>query len=186
MKSTKQTFDNLRETTIAKHCVHQGKSFSFWSDEVVFPNGKTGKRDYVNYPHAVAILPLIDNKILFIRQYRYAPAQVLLEIPAGKMDPHETPTDTVRRELREETGYDATEITPLLSYYPCPGYSTEKIHTYVARGLVPSPLSMDEDEFIVTELLSFEEAMKAISDGTIQDGKTILALFAYQNMFTQE
>ncbi|NPV37946.1 ADP-ribose pyrophosphatase [Brevinematales bacterium NS] len=179
MKSNRLPFDNLEEKTLSTTLLHQGKSFSFHSDEVLFPNGKKGKRDYVRYPEAVVILPLVEEGVLFIRQYRYAPGKVLLEIPAGKVDPGEDILLTVRRELREETGYDSEDIEYLLSYYPCPGYSTEKIHVYVARNLFPSPLEADEDEFIQAEILSLEEAKRAIREGMIEDGKTILTLLAY-------
>ncbi len=186
MKSSKPPLNKLKEATLTSQCLHQGKSFSFWRDEVVFPNGKKGYRDYVKYPDAVAILPIMDDKIVFIRQYRYAPGKILLEIPAGKIDNGETPLETVRRELREETGYDSSDIEYLLSYYACPGYSTEKIHTYVARNLTPAPLEADEDEFILTETLSLPEAKEAIRTGLIEDSKTILAILAYETQTKQE
>lgn len=186
MKSNKPLLNNLEEKTISKRCIHQGKSFSFWSDEVIFPNGKQGKRLYVNYPEAVVILPLLENGILFVQQYRYAPGRILLEIPAGKVDPSEPLIKAVRRELREETGYDTHDVEYLLSYYTCPGYSTEKIHTYVAKNLQPSPLPADEDEFILTTILTLEDAKQAIRTGDIEDGKTILALLAYEANMKQE
>ncbi|MFN4217484.1 MAG: NUDIX hydrolase, partial [Brevinematales bacterium] len=93
---------------------------------------------------------------------------------------------TVRRELREETGYDSEDIEYILSYYPCPGYSTEKIHVYVARNLFSSPLEADEDEFIETEVLTLEEAKRAIRQGIIEDGKTILSLLAYEQGLKRE
>ncbi|URA09693.1 NUDIX hydrolase [Thermospira aquatica] len=186
MKSNKLPSNDLKETTLTSSCLHQGKSFSFWRDEVVFPNGEKGYRDYVKYPDAVAILPILDDKILFIKQYRYAPGKILLEIPAGKIDSGETPMETVRRELREETGYDSHDLEYLLSYYSCPGYSTEKIHTYVARNLFPAPLEADEDEFILTETLSLSEAKEAIRTGQIEDSKTILAILAYETQTKRE
>ncbi|MCX7881771.1 MAG: NUDIX hydrolase [Brevinematales bacterium] len=186
MKSSKPLFANLEEKTLTTRLLHQGRSFSFYSDEVLLPNGQKGTREYVRYPEAVVILPLLEQSLVFVRQYRYAPGKVLLELPAGKISPGEDFRATVRRELREEAGYDSHDIEYLFSYYPCPGYSTEKIHVAVARNLCVSPLQADEDEFIVTEFLTLEEAKQAIRKGLIEDGKTILTLLAYESGLKRE
>jgi len=186
MKSSKPHFDNLREQTLSTRLIYAGKSFSFHTDEVVFPDGRQGRRDYVRYPEAVVILPLKGERVVFTRQYRYAPGKELLEIPAGKVDEGEAPLEAVRRELREETGYDSEHIEYMFSYYPCPGYSTEKIHIYVARDLFEAPLEADEDEFILTEVLSIDEVHRAIREGRIEDGKTILAILAYETGLKRE
>lgn len=176
---------HLVEKTLSSQTLYEGKSFSFCTDEVELPNKKTARRDYVKYPEAAVILPILpDQKIVFIEQFRYSVGKVILELPAGKLDePSEDKTDAARRELMEESGYRAEKITHMTTYYPALGYSTEVIHAFFAEGLSLGETDPDEDEFIDVLTLGFEEAMEKVKSGEIMDSKTILCLTYYAQFF---
>ncbi len=126
------------EKALKSKTVWRGRFFAFRSDEVELPDGKVTVRDIVEHPGAVAIIPILsDGRILLVRQYRYAVGKELLEIPAGTMEAGESPQECAKRELSEETGYEAERIMELTRFYTAPGYSSELIHIFVARGLKP-------------------------------------------------
>ena len=178
MKLSKGTLNNLNEEVIESREVHRGKSFSFHSDKVRLPNGKTAQKDYVRYPHAVAIVPFIEpNKVILIKQFRYPVGKVIYEIPAGKVEGfEEIRLEAAQRELLEETGYRAKCFDFLFSFYPSAGYSTEILHIYKACELSRETQYLDEDEFIETEIVKFDSALEMIRKGEIMDPKTITAL----------
>lgn len=173
--------NHLNERTHKSHKLYQGKSFSFHSDEIVLPDGRKSKRDYVQYPSAAVILPFLDEeRILLVEQYRYPIQKTLLELPAGKIDdPNEAWEKAASRELQEETGYSAKRIEYLFSYYPAVGYSTEIIHAYLATDLKAGEQAPDEDEFIDVRVFHLDEMIKLIEKGEIQDAKTILTILHY-------
>lgn len=183
MRSNSPTSSKLAEKTVSRTELYRGKSFSFHTDEVLLPDGRKGRRDYVKYPEAVAILPFVDrDRIILVRQYRYSLGKAIYEIPAGKIDdPKEKKQKAAVRELLEETGHLAKKMKYLFSYYPCAGYSTEKIHIFRAEGLQPGKQNTDEDEFIQLETVSFRRALDWVRSGRIEDSKTIIALLSEQN-----
>jgi len=167
------------EKTLSSRLLHKGRNFDFLVDEVELPNGHVTQRDIVRHPGAVAIVPILgDGRVALIRQFRYATGKTLLEIPAGTLERGEPPLECAARELREETGYEAEEIEPLLSCFMVPGYSDEVIHFFVARGLSVVGDDPEIDEEITLELHSLEEVRRMIEENVIEDAKTIVGILS--------
>lgn len=160
--------------TIASLSTH---SFSAYLDEVLLRDGKRGKRVKIDHPEAAAVIPFIsDHEIIMVRQFRYALGRETLEIPAGKVDPGERVEACAKRELVEETGYEAVEIKFIYTYAPAIGYSNELIHIYSARNLKKANIKIDEREIISLERLSIERVKELIRKGLILDSKTLIGL----------
>lgn len=171
------------EKTLSSNLLHRGRHFDFLQDEVELPNGSKTKRDVVRHPGAVAIVPILsDGRIVLVRQYRYAAGKTLLEIPAGTLEPGEDPLECAMRELREETGFEAGEMEGILSCFMAPGYSSEVIHFYVARGLREVGAELEPDESIENEVLDLGEVLERIRDNTIEDAKTIVGILALSSV----
>ena len=170
---------DLIETPIASETVFKGRLLDVRRDRVRLPNGGEALREYIVHPGAVVVLALLDNgNLLFERQFRYPLRRVFLELPAGKIDPGENILNTARRELREETGYEASDWAHLGVMHPGIGYSDERIEIFLARGLrrVGAP-QLDANEFLDLLELSPAEARQAVWEGRITDAKTISALY---------
>ena len=134
-------------------------------------------REVVRHPGATAVVALRDDgKILMERQYRYAVQEALLEVPAGKLDPGESPLACAQRELEEETGFKANSWTFLGTIATSPGFCDEVIHIYLAEGLAEGTVSWDEDEYVELEYFTFDELVAAMAAERIKDGKTLAAL----------
>lgn len=169
--------DGLDEKTLTRQPVYQGRVVKLDLVTVELPNGETSLREIVTHPGAVAIVALDDeHQVLLVRQFRLAAGRVMLEIPAGTLEPNEAPIVCAERELQEETGYKPQQLEPLGGIFVAPGYTTEYIHLFLARNLVESRLEMDGDEFIEVVKLPFVNALAKIDSGEIQDAKTIAAL----------
>jgi ADP-ribose pyrophosphatase len=153
------------------------RSFSAYLDEVVLRNNQTGQRIRIDHPEASAIIPFVsDEEILMVRQYRYALGQETLEIPAGKLDPGENPDQCIRRELMEETGYEADTIRRVCTYAPALGYSNELIHIYSGHQLRKADAVIDQREIAAVEKIPVGKLKQMIKEGLILDGKTLLGL----------
>ncbi|HZX31109.1 MAG TPA: NUDIX hydrolase [Rhodocyclaceae bacterium] len=173
------TDKHLIETQVTTEVVFKGKLLEVRRDGVRLPDGAEAIREYVVHPGAVVVIPVLDSgKMLFERQFRYPLGRVFLELPAGKIDPGEDVERTGRRELLEETGYEADEWRHMGVMHPCIGYSNERIEIFLARGLkkVSEP-QLDHGEFLEVVELSQEEAREAVLQGRITDSKTITALY---------
>lgn len=158
--------------------VFDGRILNLRVDRVLFDDGIEATREVVEHRGASVIIPLLEDKrVLLVRQYRYAIGKELLEIPAGTCDEGESPEDCAKRELQEETGFTCDDLEKVLECYVAPGYSTEKIHFYLARRLRRTQQDPDEDERISVEPVSIPEALAKIRNGEICDGKSICALF---------
>ena len=166
-----------------EHCtkssrIYEGKILNLRVDQVQFENSKSTIREVVEHRGAAAIVPILDDeKIILVRQFRYAAGSELLEIPAGTLEPRETPDACANRELEEETGYKSGDIRRILECYVAPGYSTEKIHFYLARKLRRTEMRTEEDERIKIEILPITEALGRIRNAQIQDAKTVCGLY---------
>lgn len=158
--------------------LHQGKMFKLMRENITLPNEITVDLDIIRHPGASAIVPLSDDAtLLMIKQYRHAVGDFIWEIPAGVLNPNETPLECAKRELVEETGFAGNVWHKLGVITPVPAYSDERIHLFVAANLVPAEQNLDQDEMIDVHEVPIADIMRMISGGSIQDSKTIVGLF---------
>ncbi|MEM1486067.1 NUDIX hydrolase [Oscillospiraceae bacterium PP1C4] len=163
--------------------IYEGKILTLKRDRVELENGSITTREVVEHHGGVAVLALDENnQILFVSQFRYPFGEVLLELPAGKLEKGENPAECGVRELREECGCTAERFVPLAQMYPTCAYDTEIIHLYFASGLHVSDQHLDEDEFLTVERIPVEEAVKMVLDGKIPDAKTQLGILKYKTL----
>lgn len=168
---------HLEEKTLSSEQKFNGKVVKLFVDKVELENGDTATREVIKHPGGVCILPLDeDDNVLMVRQFRYPPHKVLLEIPAGKMEYGEDHRECGLRELREETGCTCDEFTYLGNLIPTPAYDNEVIHMYLARGLHSGDQDLDDDEFLDVERIPFAKAVEMVMNNEIADAKTQLAL----------
>src|SRR5262245_25327610 len=171
---------HLTETRVTSECVFDGVLLHVRRDTVRLPNGRIATREYVVHPGAVLIVPVLaDGRLVVERQFRYPVGKVLLEFPAGKVDPGEDPLTTGRRELVEEAGYEATTWTALGKVHSVVGYSREMIDFYVAENLTEVGAKLDDGEFLEIGTMSVDEMLGALDRGEITDAKTVAALLLY-------
>ena len=163
--------------------VHKGKIIDLYEDTVAIPNGNVAKWDFIGHKGAAAVVPVTaDGRILMVHQYRNALDRETLEIPAGGIEPGETPLECVTREIEEETGFIAGKMTHLMTVITAIGFCDEKIPIYVATDLKLSKQHLDEDEFIDVEEYTTDEIKDMIFSGKIIDAKTISGVLGYLNM----
>ena len=164
-----------------------GKIMDLYQDALTMPNGKTAMREYVVKGNAAAVVPLTaDGRVLMVRQYRHPLRQMLLEIPAGVVEPGEEPAVCARRELEEETGKKCGRLDFLCTMYVSAGVSNEAVSVYVARELSPGMQHLDPDEFWTVEEYALEELIERIFAGEITDGKTIAGILACRELLRRE
>lgn len=169
---------DLHERRISGREVYSGRIVDLVVDEVELPDGRHSQREVVRHPGAVGILAIDDaGCIVMLRQYRYAVGEVLLEVPAGKLEPGEDPAACAPRELAEEVGLAADRWTLLTSYYSSPGFCDERIHLYLAEGLrETTPSSVDDEEFVEPVRVPVEEALTMVGDGRIRNAIAVIAV----------
>jgi ADP-ribose pyrophosphatase len=162
---------------IEKRRVYDGKVLALDLDTVEEPGGVRATREVVRHRGSVACLPVhADGRVVLVRQYRYAVQAAVWELPAGRIDPGETPEDGARREMEEEVGLSPERLEKLAEFWTTPGFCDEAMHLYRATGLREVPARPEADERIEVLTTSFGEARKMIERGEVREGKTLVAL----------
>jgi ADP-ribose pyrophosphatase len=175
LKSSKSS--DLTERPLSGDLVFDGTLLKVRRDRVRLPDGSEGTREYIRHPGAVAVVPLFDDgRILLERQFRYPHGREFIEIPAGKLEPGEPQLATAKRELLEETGYEAAEWQRIGVIHTAIAYTDEAIDLFVCRKLKHVGRNLDAGEFLETLTVPFDEAIAMIRDGRITDAKTVAAL----------
>ena len=174
----------LVETQVSSELIFDGKVLHVYRDDIALPNGKPAFREYIRHVGAVCVIPVTaEREVICVRQYRYAVEEVLLEIPAGKLDSKdEDPTSAVLRELREETGATCGKLTYLGRYLGSPAILNECIHMYMAEDLTFGETDFDEDEFLEIVRIPLNDLVEAVLDGRVPDGKTQAAVLRAARM----
>ncbi len=171
------------EHRLATRSAYDGAFLKIFDDTVRMPDDSTSAREYIVHPGAVMIVPLLDDgRVVIERQYRYPVGRVMLEFPAGKIDPGEPTFDCARRELAEETGYTAREWACPGRLHNAPAYATEFIEIWFARGLVAGERRLDEGEHLEVTTTTVDELSALAAQGVLTDAKTLIALLWLQNL----
>ncbi len=166
--------EHLKETLVSSEELFKGKFLHAKRDTVCLPDGKHATREYVVHPGAVVVVPLLDDgQVVLERQFRYPIGQVMIELPAGKLDAGEDPLLCGLRELYEETGYTAAEWAYAGQMHLAIAYSTEVIHIYFARGLSLGARKLDAGEFLDVFTAPAQQLLDWCADGTVTDAKTL-------------
>ena len=173
--------DRLDERCLESSVVYQGGFLQVRRDRVALPDATEAMREYIVHPGAVVIIPLLDAQTLVLeRQFRYPVAATMLEFPAGKLDPKESPLACAQRELREETGYVAAEWAYAGKLHLAIAYSTEVLHVYFARGLSLQLRQLDAGEFLEVYTQNLDAFLRDCDSGSISDDKTLSCAYHLQ------
>lgn len=173
-----------KEKKIYGETIYDGNILRLFRDEVEFPNQHRSAREVVEHSGGVSVLAENEaGEVLLIKQYRYPVDEVIYEIPAGKLEIGEEAADCARRELREETGYQAENFKKLFEFFPTPGYSTEKIYIYQAENLSFVGRDLEEGEYIEVVPKTKAELAELFKEGRIRDSKTLIAVMYYLGDF---
>ena len=173
--------EHLVERRVRSDSVYSGHFLQVRRDEIRLPDGKASTREYIVHPGAVMIVPITDDGQLVVeRQHRYPLDRVLLEFPAGKLDPNETTLHCAQRELREETGYRAREWAYAGRLHNAPAYSDEFIEIWLARGLVAGAQELDDGEFVEVHTMTEAALLAQVASGELTDAKTMVGLLKLQ------
>jgi ADP-ribose pyrophosphatase len=168
----------MLEQRKASRRIYEGRVINVRVDDVTLEDGAQATREVVEHHGAVALVAMPDREhVVLVRQYRYAVSSELFEIPAGTLETGEESAECARRELEEETGFKCKELTKILEIYMAPGYTTEKVHVYLARKLGRSSMKLEEDERIKNETVLFADALAMIRSGKICDAKSVCGLY---------
>ncbi len=168
---------DFTEKQLTTRLVYDGELLKVREDIVLLPDGKTARREWIQHPGAVVMIPMLDARtVLLERQYRYPLQRHFYELPAGKIEPGEDPLATAQRELIEECGYAAGSWRHLMTLHPCIGYADERIELYLARELDHVGHAHDDGEFLEVVPLALSEALEWMESGRITDVKTIIGL----------
>lgn len=175
---TLNTMKHLEEKTLSTRQIFKGRYLKIEQDQVQAPDGRTYTREYILHPGAAMMIPLLPNgNVVMIHQYRHAVKKVFLEFPAGKRDHNEETLLTAKRELLEETGYEAKDWKFLTTIHPVIGYSNEHIDLYLAKDLIQMGQRLDQGEFIEVVEVKPADLMQLVLEGKVSDVKTQIGAF---------
>jgi ADP-ribose pyrophosphatase len=164
----------------AEREIFKGRIIRLVNKDLVLPNGRNTTFSIVEHPGAVAIVPVFDNgDVVLLRQFRPTIGAELYEIPAGTLEPGESPLATAKREIVEETGFKARKWQKIAEFYTAPGFCTEYMHVYVAQGLSPASAEGDADEIIRPIRMSLKKALQLVQQKKVRDAKSIAGLLIY-------
>ena len=165
------------EPSTGRRVIFRGRKIDLALQSVPLPGGETGEREVVLHRGAVALVPMVDaDHVCLVRNDRYAVGKTLLEVPAGTIDPGESPDQTAERELAEETGYRAGRIERVRAWFVSPGVMNERMYLYLCTDLQPGATDLQPDERLEPVVVAWDEAMAMVHDGRIEDAKSLLAL----------
>jgi ADP-ribose pyrophosphatase len=156
--------------------IYRGKIFSLWGGQVALDNGKIAIREYIRHAGGVGIVPMVDENVILIRQFRISIERELIELPAGRLEPNEEPMDCAARELEEEIGYRAGKLIPIASYFASVGNSNEKMHLFLALDLERTKQRLESDERIQEVVMSLALVKEKLANQEFEDSKTIIGL----------
>ncbi len=164
---------------LKRESIFEGKVVRLYLDKIMLPDGREAEREVVHHWGAVGIVPLVERReLVLVEQYRHAPGESLMEIPAGKLLPGEDPLECAKRELEEEVGMKAGRWGFLCRFYTSPGFSNEMLHLYLAEELYEGDACPDDDEFLKVHKLTLEKAYAMVREGSVRDSKTIVGILA--------
>ena len=169
---------NLEEKQLSSEVIEESSFLQIYRDKILLPNQRESVRLVIRHPGAATVLAITDDeKVVLVRQWRYAVGGPLLELPAGKLEEGENPLLCAQRELAEETPYTAQNMRLVHTFYTVPGFCNERIYLYLAQGVCAnSMLGNDEDEFTETVLMNRDEIKAALKNNEISDAKTLIGL----------
>jgi len=168
--------DSKVEALISRETLYTGKTLNLYKDIVKLPNGREAFREIVDHRGSVVIVAVEGTDVYFVRQYRHATGETLLELAAGTIDRGENPATCAARETAEELGFAPGKLTPLCRGYVSPGYTSELQSFFLAEDLSPTVAECDDDEFLDVVKMPFRDALEALDRGEFRDSKTVLGL----------
>lgn len=169
-------YEHLKEKIVHSERVFDGTVIQVDHDTVQLPDGGQSKREIVYHNGAVCLIAVHDDLMYFVRQYRIAPDEFLLEVPAGKIEKGDMPEASARRELEEEIGAASDKLHKIHEFYVSPGFSNEFVYMYEATDIIMKNQKLDDDEFLDIVKIPLHDLRHKLSDGSIRDSKTIIAI----------